>query len=225
MATRWQENYQLYKRYLRNLAATYQKRQDIRSFIELLLSISTIIIFGVFAIKPTLVTIGELNNQIAGKKTTIGLLDAKINALSEAEVVYTQNREAILLLNDAIPSNPVVETYVRQVEGLAGKNGVTILGLSTQNVPLVAGAATPEEVPAPSASDQPVDLFPQNAQSFELELNLSGTFSSLNNFLKDFELLRRPMFIDTLDIRLSQEAGASNLVLSIVGRLSYLPNE
>lgn len=225
MATRWQENYQLYKRYIRNLAAMYQKRQDIRSFIELLLSISAIIIFGVFAIKPTLVTIGDLNNQIEGKKTTISLLDAKIQALSAAETNYIQNRDAIALLDDAIPSNPTVETYTRQIEGLTGRSGVSIQNLRAENMPLVAQTVSENPEEAVTAAPEQVDLFPQNAASFELELNLSGSFGSLNTFLRDFEILRRPMFIDTLDIRLSQEADASNLILSVVGRLSYLPNE
>ncbi len=226
MANRWQENYQLYKRYLRSLAAMYQKRQDVHLFVELLLSLSVIAIFGAFAIKPTLVTISDLNNQIAGKKETVAQLDAKIQALSEAQNVYQENLSAILLLNSSVPQNPEPEKFIRQVEGLAKRNSVLISSLDTSNLKLTSHEILTEEVDqSPSAEGAAVDYFPAAAASFELETNFNGVYDQLIAFLREFENLRRPMYIDTITFRSSSEELSREIALSIMGRLSYLPNE
>lgn len=221
MATNWQENYQLYKRYVRNLALMYQKRQDVKSFIELLLSLSAIIIFGVFAIRPTIVTVIDLNNQIAGKKDTVAKLDSKIQALAEAQEVYESNRVALQLVNQAIPQNPSPELYLRQLEGLANRHSLFIIDMKTGGVPILGTAVSevPEEESVPG-----LDQFPET-KGYEFGFTVVGSFERVHAFLADFEALRRPLFEDTVNIRISQGELPGELALSVVGRLAYLPNE
>ena len=224
MATVWQQNYQLYRRYVRNLALLYQKRQDVRAFVELLLSLSAISIFGVFAIRPTAVTIIELNNQIAGERETVQLLDAKILALAEAEEVYNRNNENLPLVNDAIPANPTPELYIRQIEGLARRHSLIILNMNTKNVP-VLGLKSDGGADEEPSEEEAVDFFPATSQHFGFELTAVGSFPQIHAFLGDFERLRRPMFEDTVNIRLFQGELPGELALSVIGRLAYLPNE
>lgn len=225
MAANWQRNSQIYTKYARNLALMYQKRQDVRVFIELLLSVSAVIIFGIFAIRPTLVTVATLNVDIANKREILQKLDTKINALAEAQNTYDANLSTILLLEDAIPANPSPDTYIRQIEGLAQRHGVTIVGINTNDVPLIGIGPiedTTAEAVDPTAA---ANTFPLEGRSFKFEINVSGDFEPLTAFLRDFEAMRRPMFADTLSVRVTSGELAGALALSISGRLVYLPNE
>src|SRR3989344_2050602 len=121
MAARWQQNYQLYRRYLRNLSLMYQRREDVQTYVELLLTMSVIIIFALFAIRPTFVTITELAVQIDSKEDTIEQLDQKIDSLSEAQDLFNQNRVAIALVDSTIPNEPLPDIFTRQFEGLTKK--------------------------------------------------------------------------------------------------------
>jgi hypothetical protein len=204
----------------------YQKRKDLRSFVELLLSLSVIAIFGVFAIRPTLVTIADLNTQIRGKSDTVLKLDDKISALAQAQENFDRNRQAIALVEQAIPTRPAPENYIRQIEGLAQRHSLFVLGMNTSDVSIF-GVSDAAQQEAPVVDETTVAIaneFPANAQGFEFELNVSGSYSSINSFMSDFESLRRPLYADVLSIRISQGDLPGEIVSSIVGRLAYLPN-
>lgn len=223
MSTVWQQNYQLYRRYVRNLALMYQKRQDVQAFVELLLSLSAISIFGVFAIRPTAVTILELNNQITSEQETVRLLDAKIAALAKADEVFDRNKTNLPLVADAIPENPTLEGYIRQIEGLAKRHSLLIINMNTKEIPILGtkSEASGEEI----TTEEEVEHYPKGGQFFKFEFNVTGGFEQIHAFLGDFERMRRPMFEDSVNIRLSQGSLPGELVLSISGGLAYLPNE
>jgi len=71
MAPAWRNSYLRHKTYFLNISSQYSKKQDVRMFMELLLSLATVSLFAVFAIRPTLITIAELYKEIQGKKTTV----------------------------------------------------------------------------------------------------------------------------------------------------------
>jgi len=225
MAGMWQKNYQVYKSYVRNLSLIYQKRKDIRSFVELLLSLSVISIFGIFAIRPTLVTISDLNTQIRGKRDTLTKLDNKINALSSAQEIFDRNRTAIALLDQAIPGSPDPDSYVRQVEGLAKRHSLFVFGMHTEEVP-VLGQST-SELPADTTrgEEEVVDYFPSDSPSYKFEIDVTGDYGPISAFLSDFESLRRPMFADISSIHISQGDLPGSIAASIVGRMAYLSTD
>lgn len=226
MATQWQQNYQIYKRYVRNLSLMYQKRQDLKIFTELLLTLSVIVIFGLFAIRPTLITIVGLNKDIDSKRDVIAKLDAKIEAIINAQSLYDNNLEAIAIINQAVPQRPDPVAFSRQIEGLARRHNLEISGLNTEDVPLVGGVSTvapPEGAVDPTAT---IDTFPPDASGYTFEINLSGEYRSMSNFLSEFENMRLVMFQDRLTMQITQVEGEDDgLFLHITGRMAYLPNE
>lgn len=223
MATRWQQSNQLYRRYVRNLALTYQKRQDIKMFTELLLTLSVTILFAVFAIRPTVITIVELGKDIDSKKETNQKLDAKIQALNQADTLYSSNLSAIQVINEAIPSDPFPAFYARQIEGVAKRHNITIVSMGTENVPLVASQVEAVESIPVDPSLIATDDFPSDAQSFDFKINLTGDYQSVVGFLTDFENMRFPIFEDSLSMQVSQGDLGGDLIVTISGRLAYLP--
>jgi len=222
MATRWQQNYQVYRSYIKRIVLAYQKRQDVRSFIELLLSLSTITIFGLFAIKPTIVTIIDLNNQINEKKETARLLDKKIQTLIEAEEIFNQNSANLSLIEDAIPKNPKPESYMRQIEYLATKHSVSVSSMDVKNVPLIANDGSIElDDTTQNTKDNTTSVSPPNT-SFTLEIILAGEFNNIRTFLTDFESMRRVMLLDIISMNVVDSKETANKInLSIVGILIY----
>lgn len=222
MTTPWQQSNQLYRRYARNLALIYQKRQDVKMFTELLLTLSVTVLFALFAIRPTIITIVELNKDIESKDVINQKLDSKIQALNQADVLYGNNITTIEIIDQAIPEDPYPAVYSRQIEGIAKKHNVKIMGMGTEDVPLVATPETPDEVPLELV---PVvtDSFPPEAKSFDFRINLSGDYQNVVSFLSDLENLRYPIFEDSISIQISDGQSTGNIIVAISGRLAYLP--
>jgi hypothetical protein len=81
------------------------------------------------------------------------------------------------------------------------------------------------EVIPDKTKEQEENLFPSQVKNYELEFAVSGDYEQIRAFLRDFEFMRRPMLEDTVSIGLSGGDLPGELVLSITGRLSYIPSE
>jgi len=169
-----------YQKYLYNIVALYKQRQDLKAYLEILLSIGTIALFVVFAIKPTLITIADLVVKINNQQQTSDALDTKIKNLGIAQTLYNQEAANITLLNSAIPNGSSVPSYVRQVEGAIQKNSVTESSLSIDKVDLLSTNST-------------------GSASFNLTTTVSGNYQNLVSFMQDLENLRRPSILSKVD--------------------------
>ena len=101
MAPAWRNSYLRYKTYFLNISSQYSKKADVRVFMELLLSLATVSLFAIFAIRPTLITIAELFKEIQGKKTTVAQLDEKIKNRAASSDVYIEGPVHKLEMGDA----------------------------------------------------------------------------------------------------------------------------
>ncbi|MDP1710294.1 MAG: hypothetical protein Q8L28_01635, partial [bacterium] len=92
MAQGWRKEYSRYKEYFLNVVNLYKQRADLRVFLEIILSLTTITIFAIFALKPTAVTIIGLVNEIKDKENSLSGLNQKINDLKTARNIYNQSQ-------------------------------------------------------------------------------------------------------------------------------------
>lgn len=190
-----------YQKYLLNIMALYKQRPDLKAYLELLLSIATIGVFVIFAIKPTLVTIADLIIKINTLQQTSDAMDTKIKNLGIAQTLYNANGDKITLLNEqAVPANPNVAAYVRQTEGLTKKNNISTVSVSVDTSPLVAATGS---------------------GTINVTETLTGAYGDLASFLKDVELLRRPTFIDKLDIVSFNSGQGTTLNLTTQSEVPY----
>ncbi len=214
--TKWQQNYEVYKKYLRNVATLYKSRQDLKMFTELLLSMATVITFGLFAIKPTLVTIAKLYRQMTEKEETIKTMDQKISNLVKAKELYDSQTQSINLLNEAVPTEPEVHKFVRQIEGLSQKNGVNLIEFSISDATIIGRKDTQEEL------DDNLVIIPEDAQNIPVIIGATGDYSSLFSFISDLQILKRPVFFDISLVSISNEETAFSLTANITGRIVYI---
>lgn len=214
MALGWRQSYLRYREFFLNIVALYKKRPDLKAFLEIILSISTITIFLLFALKPTILTIISLYQQIQDKKTTLAGLTQKVSNLATANGVLTRNQSVIPDINFAVPKLPNPDALSQQIEALAVRDSVSILGLSVNQVALV-GTLSSKTAPGLKA-------LPGNAKEMTFSLNVSGDYTNLMPFVRDFENLRLTSKIDTLSISSSTTEKGTVIILIISGRIPYI---
>lgn len=217
MAAQARESYQLYKRYVKNIAQIYNSRKDIRAYIELMLSISVVVIFGIFAIRPTLVTIAQLQKEIEEREKTLEELNLKMRSLEMAQEEVTKYARTLPLVDTAVPDGPLPVLYARQIEGLTRKNNTTLFGLGVDNVVIVGEKTNNVELLV-----DPNDRYPTDADSMEFSINVRGEYENILGFINDIEKLRRPILIDKLSIIVDEDEEQNRLILSVLGRVPFL---
>ena len=215
MALGWRKEYIRYKEYFLNVLTIYKQKEDLRMFLEILLSLATVSFFGAFALRPTLVTIAALLTEINSKEEIVAKLDTKIQNLAVATSLMESETTRLPFIEDAVPTSASPETFVRQFEGLAAKNGINLLGVSLGQVRLLGEV---KKVPP----EEGVTPLPEDALGISFSISLSGNYSELLGFLADLEKLRRPLAIDTTGITATETDEGKTLVILVSGRAPYI---
>src|SRR6185369_11396375 len=103
--------------------------------LELFFTITAVIVFALFAIRPTLQTMGTLIKELDDKKALNLKLAQKVAALSTAQTQYEAVKERIPILDEALPSTPQFEDALLIIEKLASESQLTIVNLQAKEVP------------------------------------------------------------------------------------------
>lgn len=209
MAVSWRQNYLRYRQYFLNTLTVYKKRKDFKMFLEVLLSLTAIAIFGSFALRPTALTIVQLINDTKAKQEVIVQMDQKITDLAVANNLYSQELSRITLLDTAIPDSPQPEVFIRQTEGVVNKNGVELIGSSIGEVVLAGEDESP----------------PEEASELVVSITASGEWPALVSFLGDLENLRRPLAVNSASVNSVEKKEGNTIVLAISALLPYLKND
>lgn len=216
MALGWRGSYARYKEFFLNIAALYKKKAELRAFLEIILSLSTITIFLLFALKPTAITIISLLQQIKEKQATITGLTQKVSDLQKASDLLQQNQASVQNINIAVPTLAKPNILAGQVLGLAAKNSVDILSFSINQITLVGTSV--------SKNYSDFKPLPGDAKEMPFSVSVRGSYPNLIAFIKDFEKLRIATKIDTLGISSSVTEKGLTIVTVISGRTPFLGN-
>jgi len=214
----WRKNYLRYKSYFLNITQSYEERTDVKVYLEILLSLVTISVFTIFALRPTLLTITKLLKEIETKKQTLTQINKKLQDVYSAQNVYDQNINHIRLLESAIPTNPSLDEAVRQIEGLLGVHEVEMTSLSMGKATLLGK----ETINRPGK-----ESLPENAHGLSFTLGLSASvenYPQIYNYLSNLEGLRRPVYVDLLTVSSTKLQGEdeTSLLFILDARLPYI---
>lgn len=212
----WRGAYSKYKEFFLNSYQEYTKKEEVKMFFGVILSLFASAFFIFFALQPTVLTIQELLKTIKAKEEIIVKMDEKIKNLETAKALYINASSKIELANFSVPDSPSPETLSQQVEGLSGLTQATITNIAVEQVQIL-GATTQNPT-----SD--VESLPEGAHGMPFTLNVTspGNFSSVTAFISSLKNLRRAVKIDKLTLTSSVSEGAQNLILAITGRSAYL---
>lgn len=215
MRSDWKKDYFRYKDFFLNVWKIYSSKPNILLYLELILSIGAIALFAVFAIRPTILTILELRNEIKSKEATIAKMDTKIRNLRTASNVLQQEAEKLRLIDLAVPKSPDIESYITQIENLATLRQLTINTLTFNDV-LIKGKA-------PSNKSKDLESMPSNSLGLPFSVTLiSPSYQPIKDFISDLENMKRPFKVDAMTIGSSIVDGNRMLTLTITGRVPYI---
>ena len=218
MNTGWRKNYLRYKTYFLDVSSKYNERADVRTYLEILLSLVTVSVFSVFALRPTLLTIAELIREIQTEKEILATVDEKITDLSQAQSLYDSQRAQIALLEFGVPGTATPDVYAKQIEGLSQTHQVAIASITTGEA-LVLGEQTETD------KEQEI-IVPLPGESSELHFSFKGRvelnqFQNITNFVRDFEKIRYVAKIYSAKVSTIDDQAGRYLLLVIEGRLPY----
>lgn len=218
MANSWKNNYMRYKDFFLNVLRIYYAKPNIKIYLELILSLSTIIIFSIFAIKPTILTIVELNKEIQAKEETIVKINQKLTNLKKAGDLLQNGSERLSKIEGSIPSSASPENLIVEIERLADKNSLQILNLSMSDVVIIGDKESKRK------KTKDVEALPSDADELPFTMSLTGSYQNLILLLSDIDNALRPVKIDSLTINSSKTEEGRTLVLMISGRLPFVEN-
>lgn len=205
-----------YREFSLNVYSKYKDKQSTKMFLELILSISTLIIFALFALRPTILTIIELVKQIQAKEELITLMDSKIEDLSRAQSNYYTYQSGIQSLSQAIPTGAKPDDVIYQLQGVVLQNSAAPDGTSVQNVQILGQ----------NKGFQPIIIESvPGTGNYSLVVDTTANYTSLEQTLADILRMRTPILIETLSLSkapLSEDQEDTEILsLNISGKTVY----
>lgn len=111
---------------------------EVKSYLNLGLTLITIILLSIFALKPAFLTVYELSLKLTAAKQKSLELKNKIAILSEAQENFNKAAGDIPVIKAAIPSDPNLVLAVDQLNQTATLLGLEVTKIEGGNAPLIA---------------------------------------------------------------------------------------
>lgn len=216
MQSGWKKDYTRYKDFFLNVVAAYNNKPDLKIYLELVLSLITIVAFSVFAIRPTLLTIIQLTKEISDKEESVINLNQKIKDLQTANFLLQSRTDDLILISQAVPDGPSPDIFIRQIEKIIKDSNLSIINFSISDVVYLG------ENKKTSKSDVSLEELAKGSDSLPFTISLTGNYQSIYNFLNVMENMRRPVKIDTLAINSNTLDLENKLILNLSGRIPYI---
>lgn len=205
--------YRRYHRYFVDVRSLYKKREVI-IYTGLTLSFLAIAFFGVFALRPTLMTIASLIREVQDKKMIDQQLQTKINSLTLAQINFASIENSLSLIDEALPTDPFLSQILPYFEFLTQQEELTIRSIALEPV-VIKGKIGKEK----SKSKKPGP----NQAGFIM--TLSGNFENLIRFVSSLEKVRRIITIDSATFTQTKTEETQAINLTISGKAYYLTEE
>ena len=172
--------------------------KDAQSKTYTLLGVSILLVLILFlaAIRPTILKIGEIQNQIKDVRNTKNDLDSKLKVLTKLDQQYRDYELIIPVFQDSIPSKVDTAALTANISEIAKVNNLMLQSIqySTNNLSTGASITTPPDF-----------------ESTKIGLSIKvSNYIDLANFIKQIEKYPRPMHIDKISITTPQEGGAGS---------------
>jgi len=217
MALGWRGSYTRYREFFLDIAGIYKKKTEVKVFLEIILSIGAIIIFTIFALKPTALTIINLTQQIKEKEKTLESLTKKVSDLQTAKTILNQNQNIITDTQIAIASLPTPDIFLQQIEGLSAKNSTELLGVSINQVTIIG-----EVVSKPNKDYQ---MLPDGVLGIPFSISVKGGYLNIMALIKDLEKLKIISKLDSFAISSSTTDKGLSIIGAISGRIPIIDNK
>ena len=174
--------------------------RKLKNLQQFFLTIIASIILGIFAINPTLSTIGNLQKQIDDDKFVESKLEEKINNLSILQEKYTSIQKDLPIVYSGLPKTTQMSLLIGQLQSLAKNSNIKIDIIQTfetdsLNSPVLYG----------------------NYSSFDFEISAEGNYQDTKTFISSLINFQRVVSVGNISLSKSKDINNSGLILNIKG--------
>ncbi|KKS98231.1 MAG: hypothetical protein UV73_C0003G0173 [Candidatus Gottesmanbacteria bacterium GW2011_GWA2_43_14] len=174
------------------------KNSKTASYFTITLSLFCLSFFGLFAIRPTLITAVSLIKEVNDLKNRNLDYENQISLIIRAQSEYEKVRDGISLIDLALPRNADFTSLSRGLEESALANGFNINQLQIDSAPIS------------TLSEK------QKLQKMNFILIGNGSYENIKNYLDDILNWQRIITLESLDI--AHEGGTSSGILRITAK-------
>lgn len=211
-----QESYARYKKYSTDLRR-YYRMPAVQASLSVVLSLFISAFFIFLAIRPTLVTITNLNNKIAESDKTLSQLEAKAAILANISKTWDTFEPVIPFVDNTIPADgPRYQALTKSMELLASESSVT---LSSENI----GDAL-----VYSKIDNPYGGNKRTVVSIPFTIRVSGPYPNIREFFTKLTAMDRLVTIESItftkDTKIARDE-KQGVTFTITGDVTYLADE
>ena len=194
------------------------KNKNFQNYAYIVFSLIAIIVFAIFAIRPTIKDIAELQKSISDKTTLLHNLQAKYKNLDTAWNNYNAiPDDTKLKLYTLLPDSSNVSCYINYVNDITGQSRANIVGLQFQPFDLKGVSHC-----NPSTSD--LEAFKQSTSTqttlseLSYAINTQGSYTDLSSMLNPFNNSYRLTSLE--DVVFSKQVD-SPLIMSLTGKIYF----
>ncbi|OGG08108.1 hypothetical protein A3D05_05210 [Candidatus Gottesmanbacteria bacterium RIFCSPHIGHO2_02_FULL_40_24] len=188
----------------RRLKPVIQNRRT-ASYFTLTLTLFSLSFFGLFAIRPTLITAITLIKEVNDLKKLSLDYENKISNIILAQSEYERIRESLLNIEAALPGKSDFTGFSKAMEKLAFNNGVVINQLQIDSAPI--------SIPQTNGL----------LSRFNFILIGVGAYENVNSYLADIYNYKRIVTINSMDFTPEGGTVSGILRISMKGKAYYEP--
>lgn len=188
-----------YKEYMKLLPSL--GKSNTHAITTLIFTLVALIVFGLFAISPTITTIVNLRKQLDDSQAIDQSLQTKITALQNLQTQYTQINKDLPILYAALPQEPQASLLVAQIETLVHQTQLTVVQFHITQVQIA---------PVPSS---------KSPATFMFTLQVSGGYNDMIKFSSTLSQFNRLVTLQSISI--TKDSRNNSLMLNIQGRGYY----
>jgi len=182
------------------------KERKTRAFSTIILTLIALILFGLFAINPTLSTIAQLKKQIEDNTELLVKLDGKISNLGALTQKYNSLQNDLVYVNQAIPAKPTVPTLIGQLQAIGKNSGITINRLQALEVELANAKTNPKL---------------DNYSFFAFSLDAKGSYNGIASFFNNLTNFDRIVTIDSISVS-NESFTEKTVTITIRGKAYFM---
>jgi len=155
-----------------------------QKFFGLVLTLCALSFFGFFAIKPTISTILELQKEVKDNQYVLNQIDVKIENLTQLGEQYSNLKDDIPVVTNAVPMQPDAPILFAQIQSIAQTSDITIKKLQNFEVEIIR-------------NDKEAN---KNYYSYSFSVAGSGSFKNISAFMQKLVNMGRVINIETFSI-------------------------
>ncbi|HCC67766.1 TPA: hypothetical protein DEP90_00955 [Patescibacteria group bacterium] len=158
-----------------------------------------------FAIRPTLLTIDRINDEIREKERIYGALNQKIEALAQLDVQYAELGEDLDSLQLIYPTSGNFSLFMSNIDAVVSRNGFLLRSLSFTEY-----------------DEELFDINTSVLSPWAVQLSVLGPESNIDNLFEDLEAMPMYPIIDRFSYGQDEENGLKGFSISM--RIYHIEN-